>query len=320
MYDKFWSFNISLMGASLLVNYYPIKMKEQMGRNFSKAMIISRQGHSTCYILSKEREAYGKHQLKAFPDMKGFCRIMKEKTDHMFSVIKNDEFNLDFVKEVHHYLGYYTVPRQVIDFADAATVEKIHADLKEIRLYAEPVCTLIEERIQEFAEKLGSKYYTCMLGEELETYFTTGTLPELETLKQRFDDCSVIYTDAGPEFTDSKEVEKLVEPELGDTVKGMPAFKGKAKGRAKIIFDPSRPNDFKKGDILITSMTRPDFVPIMELAGAIITDIGGLLCHAAIVARELGKPCIIGTKNATKAIKDNDIVEVDADTGEIRKC
>jgi pyruvate,water dikinase len=66
-------------------------------------------------------------------------------------------------------------------------------------------------------------------------------------------------------------------------------------------------------------MTNPDFLPIMEKASAIITDAGGMLCHAAIVARELKKPTIIGTSNATKVLKDGDLVEVDADSGSVKK-
>jgi pyruvate,water dikinase len=78
-------------------------------------------------------------------------------------------------------------------------------------------------------------------------------------------------------------------------------------------------NKVQKGDILVTSMTTPDYVPAMERAAAFITDEGGLSCHAAIVAREMKKPCIIGTKIATKVLKDGDIVEVDANQGIVKK-
>lgn len=66
-------------------------------------------------------------------------------------------------------------------------------------------------------------------------------------------------------------------------------------------------------------MTSPEYVPAMKRSGAVITDEGGLLSHAAIVARELGKPCIVGTKIATKVLKDGDLVEVDANKGVVRK-
>lgn len=66
-------------------------------------------------------------------------------------------------------------------------------------------------------------------------------------------------------------------------------------------------------------MTSPDFVPLMKKAKAIVTDEGGLSCHAAIVSREMGLPCVIGTKNATKVFKDGDMIEVDANKGFVRK-
>jgi pyruvate,water dikinase len=73
------------------------------------------------------------------------------------------------------------------------------------------------------------------------------------------------------------------------------------------------------GDVLIISMTDPNYIPAMEKAGAFVTDMGGILCHAAIVAREMKKPCIIATKNATSVFKDGDKVIVDAEKGEVRK-
>ena len=65
-------------------------------------------------------------------------------------------------------------------------------------------------------------------------------------------------------------------------------------------------------------MTRPEFIPLIRKAAAIVTDAGGILCHAAIVAREMKKPCIVGTKVATKAFKDGDLVEVDANKGVVK--
>ena len=75
---------------------------------------------------------------------------------------------------------------------------------------------------------------------------------------------------------------------------------------------------FKKGDIIITPMTTPDMMLALNLASAIVTDEGGVTCHAAIISRELKKPCVIGTKIATKYIKDGDMVEVDADNGIVK--
>ena len=102
-------------------------------------------------------------------------------------------------------------------------------------------------------------------------------------------------------------------------IKGTVAFKGKVRGKCRIIHDPFKNYDFDEGDILITGMTRPEFTPFMKKAGAIVTDAGGLLCHAAITAREMKIPCIVGTEKATRIFKEGDIVEVDAENGVIRK-
>ena len=75
----------------------------------------------------------------------------------------------------------------------------------------------------------------------------------------------------------------------------------------------------QKGDILVASMTMPQYIPAMEKAAGFITDEGGITCHAAIIARELDVPCIVGTKNATKLLKDGDKVELDAIKGIIKK-
>jgi len=72
------------------------------------------------------------------------------------------------------------------------------------------------------------------------------------------------------------------------------------------------------GDVLIAVMTRPDYLPAMQKAIAFVTDEGGITCHAAIVAREMKKPCVIGTKIATKTFKDGDMVEVDAEKGVVK--
>ncbi|MEK6867690.1 MAG: PEP-utilizing enzyme, partial [Nanoarchaeota archaeon] len=114
----------------------------------------------------------------------------------------------------------------------------------------------------------------------------------------------------------------LMEETRGEEVsqiKGTIASSGHAKGEVCIIRGPKEFHKMKENGVLVTSMTTPDFVPLMERSCAIVTDEGGITCHAAIVAREMKKPCIIGTKIATKVLKDGDMVEVDAEKGIVRK-
>lgn len=91
------------------------------------------------------------------------------------------------------------------------------------------------------------------------------------------------------------------------------------KGEAQIILRNEEIANFKPGNILVTVMTNPYFIPIMKKAGAIVTDEGGITCHASIVSRELNIPCITGTRCATKIFNDGDIVEVDALNGIVKK-
>jgi phosphohistidine swiveling domain-containing protein len=100
-------------------------------------------------------------------------------------------------------------------------------------------------------------------------------------------------------------------------VKGISGSSGRATGRVQVI-SLANLNQFKEGNILVAVTTNPNFVPVMEKAAAFVTDEGGITCHAAIVAREMRKPCIIGTKIATKVLKDGDLVEVDADKGVVK--
>jgi len=108
---------------------------------------------------------------------------------------------------------------------------------------------------------------------------------------------------------------------LGDKTEivGKSASTGKVQGIVKIINRVADFSNLNRGDILVSCMTRPEFVPIIEKAAAIVTDEGGITCHAAIVSRELGIPCIVGTDIATKLLKDGDLVEVDADKGIVKK-
>lgn len=122
----------------------------------------------------------------------------------------------------------------------------------------------------------------------------------------------------------NKENKPKVEAKAAATdrkviVKGLPASPGLVSGRTHVILDPSHIDEFKEGEILVTEMTAPDWVPAMKKAKAIVTDSGGMTCHASIVSRELGIPCIVGTKSrgeaATTTVPDGIDVTVDATHG-----
>jgi pyruvate, water dikinase len=98
-------------------------------------------------------------------------------------------------------------------------------------------------------------------------------------------------------------------------VKGLAASPGTASGRVRHVADEMNLEVIKKGDIMVTMMTTPDMVPAMTRAAAIVTDEGGMTCHAAIVARELGIPCIVGASDSTTILKEGMLVTVEGKTG-----
>ena len=101
-------------------------------------------------------------------------------------------------------------------------------------------------------------------------------------------------------------------------LKGVIGSRGVARGIAKIIFTNMDLHKVREGDVLIATMTRQDFVPAIRRAAALVTDEGSVICHAAIIAREFGIPCVLATKTATRVIKDGDRVEVNAEKGVVR--
>lgn len=126
------------------------------------------------------------------------------------------------------------------------------------------------------------------------------------------------YKEAGHEESKnaSEEVQGAMDASQANVLlKGLGAAPGIATGNVKILYSAKEIDKIQKGDVLVAKMTSPDYVPAMKKAVAIITNEGGMTCHAAIVSRELGIPCIVGTTNATELLKDGQVVTVDAKRG-----
>ena len=98
-------------------------------------------------------------------------------------------------------------------------------------------------------------------------------------------------------------------------LEGNPASPGRASGRVRIIVESEHTDRMQDKDVLVTRFTNPLFIPAILKASAIVTDEGGLMCHAAIIAREFGIPCVTGTAEATKKLTDGEEVIVDGEKG-----
>jgi phosphoenolpyruvate synthase/pyruvate phosphate dikinase len=161
---------------------------------------------------------------------------------------------------------------------------------------------------------------------EYEQLLSTGKIDQENILKRKelfvwlFDDKETLAT--------GEQARDIIRHELGtlgvqeksvNELHGNVASPGHAKGPAKIVRNESELQKVNKGDILVAYMTKPSYLPAMKKAAAFVTNEGGVTCHAAIVSREMKKPCLIGTKIATKVFKDNDVLEVDANKGIVKK-
>ncbi len=100
-------------------------------------------------------------------------------------------------------------------------------------------------------------------------------------------------------------------------VTGLAASKGTASGAVRILHTPDEGGRLLDGEVLVAPLTSPDWVPVMRRAAALVTDGGGMTCHAAIVSRELGLPCVVGTRTATTLLRDGEVVTVDGERGQV---
>jgi phosphoenolpyruvate synthase/pyruvate phosphate dikinase len=188
----------------------------------------------------------------------------------------------------------------------------------QIHFYAEKI-------LRETGKRLGVKrelvqYY---LPQEIDLALRTGKIVDKKILEARQKHCYVRWFDNDIEAIIENPDELmdkylLKEEKVTGKFDGIIASAGRYTGKVKVLHSANEIDKVKQGDILVASMTSPDYVPAMRRAGAIITDEGGVMCHAAIVSRELGIPCVVGTKSATKILKDGDEVEVNANHNSVK--
>lgn len=203
-------------------------------------------------------------------------------------------------------------------------VNPIFREALRLRKKTEKVDYISGNKLIKLAEKLVPKrkdFRDFLTFEEI----AGKNIPPLAELKIR--KAGYVFYDgklySGLSISEFKKKENIVfyrggRPIPRHILEGMTAMKGKVVGRARVILDPDNLDRIEKDEILVTSMTTPDFILAMERASAFVTDEGGITCHAAIVAREMQKPCLIATKIATRFMKSGDLVEVDAHRGIVR--
>jgi len=278
------------------------------------------------YINHVQKEVIPKYSL--IPE-----RITKEEFIELLPVIEKLDYYYGITEFSYHDLAYEVskkVQNALLD-ENLNRLGRIKFKGREILnayLHLDGVIPNILRRLsRDYLGDEDSAFY--LFTDELFELFD-GKKPTKEVIAQRKKCHALGKFDEGItrfSFEESLALAKLFTSESQkETVTGTIACAGKAVGKvviAPMLNDPQRISDvikkMNKGDVLVAHSTTPELLPLCHKAVAIVADQGGMLSHAAIMSRELGLPCVIGTGDATLVFKDGDIVEVDADNGIVRK-
>lgn len=252
-----------------------------------------------------------KDLLKEKDSLKNFKKDnLKEILSKKNKIIKKYNLDKDTV-ELCENLNFFTIWQDQRKIKTLKSIEQFEILLKEV-----------EKRYKVLLKTLK----LLMPDELIEKRFLDKKF--ISIIKQRDDFCLILMHPKVKNHAKAyqgKEAKRLLSKlkkseskKKVDSITGMCASTGQAIGKVSICMTLNDINNFKEGDILITGMTRPEYLSAMKKSAAIVTNEGGVTCHAAIISRELGIPCVIGTKIATKVLKNGDLVEVKANHGEIR--
>lgn len=238
-------------------------------------------------------------------------------------VLEFDKFKR-FLKELEDAYTYCEPMWWFFEMDDEKMVANLDlADLAKVRELTNTLCngcdSVIRKSLRKIYPQLGELSSVLLVEEIISKKF-----PDINTLEKR--DQGYFYgngnllvnidrSEAAKNFGIKFEKEILPKTRV---LNGMSAYHGIVRGFVKRIMGHKQINQIHDGEILISPMTIPDFLPAMRKAAAIVTDEGGILSHAAIIAREFRKPTVVGTDIASKRLKDNDIIEVNATEGKVR--
>jgi len=337
---KVWSGRWSLHSDSNFSCHWTIMNKIAGRPVYKKIIYIYKNGITDCWVSESEKADLGERLVNTYRDIKNIkilANELKAKAEEVFSFIKLHSPKHITKKDYQDFwrlAGEYYLPhlsvKYIVDYFSAGQLKKFLSILEDARLFSEPVFRDIENFMEAIAKDIARRngYHQNQIiattSDELLEYFKGNKLPNKKILSERYKKSAIlaergkyqIYTGKATNGIDSI----LCSPKNSQLIKGSIAYPGIARGQVRLIINPKKDSSsFRAGEILVTGMTRSEFLPIMKKAVAFITDAGGILSHAAIVARELKKPCIIGTHIATRLLKNGDLVEVDANSGVINK-
>lgn len=290
--------------------------------SFEPYIYYKRKEGSVYLYYDKEGIEWRKEAAGNYNNPEKAIKIIIDKYNKIKDIIENEkvlnkkEF-FEFIKKLKDIWLWLDYMWWAIEYRDSKNMNL--NDLIKVRKYTEyftpGFISVIRKSIQSiFPDK--KKFADVLTIDEV----LSGDLPNDSILEKRLNSYSYtnykIYNST-EEILDEFNI-VLNEGSLSEDLVGQPAYKGLVIGIVKIVKNRSDMKKVDKGDVLVASTTTPDFLPAMKRSGAIISEHGGAICHAAITSRELEIPCIVGVKGATKVLKDGDKVEVNADEGVVK--
>ncbi|MDO9391763.1 MAG: PEP/pyruvate-binding domain-containing protein [bacterium] len=305
--------------------------QSQAGREFLKktAAFLEEYGHRGSKDLDAGHPSWKEDPTYIFAMLKGYMGLGPEDHNPLEQFQRAVAGRLVLEAEIRSRLSPFK--RRVFDWA----LKMVHDFLpwrENEKFYGVKVFPGSRRIIAE----IGRRYLQAGLIAEPEDIFFL-TIPEIEQQERgRALDAAQMselitgrkarwqkQTDSPGEFiirSDGIRVFGLTTPaKEGKILKGVAASGGLVTGIARIIRDPLQAHRFRKGEILVAPFTEPGWAPLFLLSKALVMEVGGSICHGAIVAREYGIPAVVGAKGATKMIKDGDMITVDGDAGTVTK-
>lgn len=341
----FLSRPFTLFGASLWAEWYKAPaFKEIFEFEFWDMLFVEEpRGIVRNYRIKEQLQVMEHKAMILVQDKQEYCQMLLERgialNKEAEKILKNHkDKNIRNLKEAVEFLCTVAVFATIVPFLAYEKMIELNIKNKKLRILGEKL------RAESYYPRLTRELVIPLAKEHLKNHGIENVEQAVELLtindilanKTKHLEASIKARAEGKQFIyqkiNNKEtvqwtnnaadiVMRLehIQKEETQQLKGQIACRGKVSGIARIILTMSKDVQFDDGDILITICSNPEFMPLITKSAAIVTDEGGLTCHAAIISRELNKPCIIGTKYATTVIKDGDLVEVDAEKGIIRK-
>lgn len=340
-----WFFSVKwplyILDASLLCEGDLHELVEVLGIPYSRTFLLMEGGEASFYVLTTEM----KRQVKVLvADRAATARILaalpryQRSAQHALKDLVSDakkkkSILVPFQKFSRAYRLFttYRVITRVIGYEESLPKDFLWHTGK-LRLEFKNAWTEIRNELEKVWGALARKYRVpkeaikALTHRELLECFARNNFSKTRMLHRARQGRVVVYRDGkGEKVLMGREATRFLRRELGTQsvsgstlLRGTPACPGFARGRVRVINNPKSVRVMDRF-ILVTSMTTPEFVPLLKKAAAIVTDEGGLTSHAAIISREMKIPCVIGTKIATKVFKNDDRVAVDATKGIVRR-